>query len=154
MRSTPSSRWSRPALRVAAAAAVLLAAGCGTRFHQVRGKLVWGDGSPVTQLTGGLVTFSNQAANISATGVIEPDGTFRLNCLKKDDGLPAGEYAVTVNPAELVVSEFADAAALKAARAGMRMVPAKYGHTSTSPLKVAVEAKTNEVTITLDKNPG
>lgn len=142
----------RLAARTAVAAALLLAAGCeGKRFYSIHGKLVWGDGTPVTQLAGGLVTFSSQAANISATGSIEPDGSFRLNGLKKDDGLPPGEYTVTVNPGEPAVSEF-DLAGQKAAREGMRMIPAKYGHSSTSGLKAVVEEKLNEITITLDKN--
>ena len=144
-------RLVRPAL---AAVAALVSAGCGSGFYPIRGQVVWADGSPAGQLAGGLVVFSSQTTNISASGAIKPDGTFRLNCLKNDDGLPPGTYNVTVSPAEVVLSEFADASARKAARDAVRSVPAKYGHPSTSPLKVTVEPKANQVTVTLDKNPG
>jgi hypothetical protein len=146
--------FPRRAARLPAAAVALVAAGCGSGFHPVRGKVVWADGAPATQLAGGLVIFTSKAANISASGAIDVDGTFRLNCLKRDDGLPPGSYDVTVSPGEVVLSEFADAAARKAARDAIRMIPAKYGHTSTSPLKATVERGTNQVTLTLDKAGG
>src|ERR1700749_4811857 len=101
----------------ALAAVALVSAGCGTSgFYPTRGQVVWADGSPASQLSGGLVVFSLQESNISASGAINPDGTFRLNCLKKDDGLPPGTYNVTVSPPEVVLSEFANAAERKAAR--------------------------------------
>jgi hypothetical protein len=126
-------RLVRPAL---VAVAALVSAGCGGSGHYpIRGQVVWADGSPAGQLSGGLVVFSSQTTNISASGAIEPDGTFRLNCLKDDDGLPPGTYSVTVSPAEVVLSEFANASARKAARDALRLLPAKYGH----PLDLAAK---------------
>lgn len=64
--------------------------GCG-REPQVTGKVTFPDGTP---LTIGEVQFL--AETHSASGKIQPDGTYRLGSMKEEGGVPAGTYSVVV----------------------------------------------------------
>jgi hypothetical protein len=128
-----------------AVCALLVISGCGSGMYPVRGQVVWSDGAPAKELAGGLVSFDSIVADISATGQIQPDATFSLSSLKKDDGLPPGTYQVLVAPPE---PDAEDAAVT----AGRRMLPAKYQNYKSSGLEIIVEADSNRVTLTLEKN--
>jgi hypothetical protein len=107
-------------------------------MYPARGEVVWSDGTPATELA---VGFISEAARISARGEINPDGTFTLSSLKKDDGLPPGTYLVIVAPP---VPNSSDDRAGPEAR-GRRMFPRKYQSYSDSGLTVTVEAKSDRV---------
>jgi hypothetical protein len=115
--------------------------------------MVRADGSPASQLSGGLVVFSSQMSNISRWG--DQYGRYvPPQLLEERRRFAAGDVQRDGQPARGVLSEFANASERKAARDAVRSVPAKYGHPSTSPLMVTVEPKVNQVTVKLDKNPG
>ena len=79
---------------------LLSLAGCGEselQTYPASGKVIFADGKP---LTGGFVEFQpvDAAIHITARGQIQPDGTFELGTLRKNDGAVAGEYLVSVTP--------------------------------------------------------
>lgn len=76
-----------------AVACLPLLVGCGGESLQTaRGKVVYGDGTPVQ---GGSITFNNAEKRLSATSDIAADGTFALK-FGNSSGAPAGEYTVVV----------------------------------------------------------
>jgi hypothetical protein len=122
-------------------------AGCGDGMYPVQGKVLWSDGTPAAELVGGIVSFESVEADLSARGEIGPDGSFSLSSLRKDDGLPPGTYQVLVAPSDPDPSEDKSSPRIL----GRRMLPARYRHYKSSGLEVTVEAKTNQVTLTVDK---
>jgi hypothetical protein len=67
--------------------------GCGGGDLQpVKGKVVYGDGTPVP---GGSITFNNSEKQLSASGDIAQDGTFSLR-FGDYNGAPPGVYKVVV----------------------------------------------------------
>jgi hypothetical protein len=127
-----------------AAAAALLAAGCGGgagRPYPVGGT-VFLDGQPAKELAGGTVTFSSAELHRSASGEIQADGTYRLGSLKKDDGAAPGKYQVTVSPPETAGG---------GERGGQRSAgkPLSFGGPETP--EVTVEPKTNDIPVRLHR---
>src|SRR5947209_5023568 len=78
------------AYQVVVVAGLVCCAGCGSNTYPVEGKVVWADGSPITELAGGMVQFESEklTPNVSARGTIQPDGTFRIGTHNPDDGAP------------------------------------------------------------------
>ncbi len=127
---------------------LLAIVGCGKAMHPVRGQLVWSDGTPARELAGGSVGFNSDSANLSARGEIQADGSFSLSSLKKDDGLPPGRYRVMIAPPEPVYGLEASGATDQA----RELLSEKYQSYETSGLEAAVEAKENQLTLTLEKD--
>lgn len=75
---------------------ILGLSGCGNGFIPVGGKVVFEDGEPLTE---GAICFSTDT--FMANARIQSDGTFQLSSLKKEDGLPAGHYSVTIYSATM-----------------------------------------------------
>lgn len=69
---------------------VLGIVGCGSNV-KVSGKVSFPDGSP---LTVGKVVFETDS--FIASGDLQPDGSYTLGSLKKNDGIPPGTYRVSV----------------------------------------------------------
>jgi hypothetical protein len=111
--------------------------------HPVRGR-VFIEGAPAA---GAVVvlhgTNPKTKRELRADGVAEADGTFVLTTYKAYDGVPEGEYAVTV----VLRKPFYDAAG----RPGPNLLPAKYANVDTSGLKYTVKAGANDVTLELRK---
>ena len=84
------------ALSLAGLASVC-AAGCGGGYLPVHGKVTLPDGSPVPGCT---VIFEGQAGGkaISARGEVGPDGSFTMSTNRPGDGVPPGNYRVSVAP--------------------------------------------------------
>jgi hypothetical protein len=83
-------------------ASAFVAGGCGGGAgspYPVAGT-VYLDGQAAKELAGGTVTFNSSELHKSASGEIQPDGTYRLGSLTKDDGAIPGKYEVTVSPPE------------------------------------------------------
>src|SRR5688500_17008730 len=84
---------------------MLFLAGCsGSRSdlpatYPVTGQVVDAKGSP---LRGGTVQFeTGWASDLTAVGVIRPDGTFTVKTFRDEvevSGAPEGEYQVTISP--------------------------------------------------------
>jgi hypothetical protein len=124
--------------------AAFVAAGCGGGADSpspVRGT-VYLDGQPATELAGGTVTFNSEELHRSASGEIQPDGTYRLSSLKKDDGAIPGKYQVTVSPPEVSGSG-------ERGGRGAGAKPAAFRQPEN--LEVTVERKTNDIPIQLQR---
>jgi hypothetical protein len=138
--------WYRHAL---VAAVLLTAAGCGGT-HTVEGVVTF-DNQPLHWAT---VTFTTTGNNgYTASGVTDRDGHFRLTTRKYGDGVPAGDYVVTVTvaapPVEMEVNEkmtSTEVMAMYAKKMEERKknpiklpnVPALYGDPTQSPLRARV----------------
>jgi hypothetical protein len=134
---------ARPVMQLGVTAlAALVAAGCGGGADTPYpvGGTVYLDGQPAKELVGGTVTFSSSELHKMASGMIKPDGTYRLGSLTAEDGAVPGKYEVTVSPPET-------------AGAGERGKgrPAAKGVVFGLPkdLQVTVERKSNDIPIHL-----
>jgi hypothetical protein len=90
-----------------AAPALLLAGavGCGPRTYPATGRVVWEDGSPATEMAGGMVELRPVAGGIEgARGDIAPDGGFRL-VTPPYSGMFPGDYQALVVPPWDVLTE-------------------------------------------------
>lgn len=75
---------------------LLVTCGCGSDripTYPVRGTVVFSDGSPVRT---GIVEFSSENHDLTATGTIQPDGSFVLGTYDINDGAVAGIHSVIV----------------------------------------------------------
>jgi hypothetical protein len=98
--------------------------GCNNKFIPVHGKVTFEDGSPLTQ---GGIAFST--ATFMADGKIQPNGTFTLTSLKPGDGLPPGDYTVTINASETDAKEKT-----------IYLIDPVFGDVTTTPLTANVSA--------------
>ena len=72
-------------------AMVFVIAGCGK--YKVSGKVLFeDDGSPVTR---GVISFIGN--NVIGSGRIKSDGSFTLGIKSETDGIPKGDYKVTID---------------------------------------------------------
>jgi hypothetical protein len=69
---------------------LLLAVGCSGKL-QVTGKVTFPDGTP---LTSGEVRF--ESTGFVAAGKIKSDGSYRVGTTSDTDGIPKGEYKVSI----------------------------------------------------------
>lgn len=118
----------------------LLFTGCSDQV-QVKGKVMLTDGTPIAR---GQVIFERDA--FSASGDIQPDGSYVMGSLKANDGLPKGEYVVYVRGATETgkSTEFRsvgpDGKPVTSSIPSLTSVVAKeYTSASTSPLKCDVQ---------------
>jgi hypothetical protein len=133
-------------VRLLLALALLVLAGCGGGMGQVDGKLVWEDGTPAKELAGSQVVFESAELKVSARGVVDSEGNFKLGTRTRDDGAPVGDYEVTV------IEHRPNANA-----AGTSLVPAvlpgKYADLKTSGLTATVKSGPNPLSFTLQRLP-
>ena len=61
--------------------------------YPVSGRVVFSDGTPVTF---GSVEFHHAEHDLTSSGSIEKDGTFRLGTFEDGDGAPAGSHEAVV----------------------------------------------------------
>lgn len=124
---------------------ILALAGCGNRNVFLRGKITFvDDDSP---LKSGIVTFSTPT--FTARGTILQDGTYRVGSLGVDDGLPPGEYAVSITGATGIVGTARNAEGDPLVRL---LIDEKYANTATSGLKVKVDRTTTVYDIRVERN--
>ncbi|MCL2623192.1 MAG: hypothetical protein FWD31_05930 [Planctomycetaceae bacterium] len=116
--------------------------GCGEN-SRLKGKVTFSDGQPVTA---GTVNFSTPT--YQARGEIKPDGTYTVSSLGKNDGLPRGEYAVSLTG----VMKF-KTNANSAMPVPVILCDEKYSLPETSELKCTVPAPGNRFDIVLDPHP-
>lgn len=105
----------------------------------VQGKVVY-QGTPAANA---LVVFhglDGGRRRIRADGLTEADGTFRLSTYKANDGVPPGDYAVTVHWRR---DAYFDAGEVKGE--GPEKLPIRYTKMETSGLRASVKEGTNEL---------
>lgn len=137
LRTERGARW--PAAQFAALAlTALFAVGCGKAGPEripvfpAEGSVLF-DGKPVT---GALVVLHPVGAapdgkTMSARAQTDKDGHFKLSTYDTGDGVPLGEYTVTVEWRKLIQKdgEF---------KPGPNVLPPKYSQPTTSDLKVRI----------------
>ncbi len=120
---------------------VLLLSGCGNRTHPVRGQVVFEDGSAANELTGYMVNFQSLEHNASATGIIQPDGTFTVGTFNDGDGALRGRQRVAITPPAVTGDE----------PPPPLLIPVKYGDFAKSELEVEITSAKNELTIKVER---
>ena len=123
--------------------------GCGRDMQKAIGKVAV-DGVPVKD---GAVTFYPVVGGRPASASVRPDGTYTLSYEKLDDGLPPGDYKVTIvadiwketNKKELEAMRATAAkqgaiedSSMSAAGQLIHVVPPEYNTIETTPLKETV----------------
>jgi len=101
------------------------------------------DGQPVSDLAGAAVIFTSDL--LSSSGEIDGDGRFSLTMQREGDGVVPGNYKVVIVP-EVVA---ADDPKFKLRK---QPLPGKYTKPSTTDLVATVEAKPNDITLTIVRN--
>lgn len=102
------------------------------------------DGQPVP---GALVAFHQPTAADPtkfarvADGLTEDAGTFQLSTYTANDGVPTGEYLVTVTRTK----------ATDDGKPPANLLPARYGKADATPLRISVTGKMNEIALDLTK---
>jgi hypothetical protein len=135
-------RW----LGILVAGLVLAAAGCGSKLHQVEGKIKFKDGSPIDPLVGGQVVFEPvDGATTAARGDIQTDGSFRLGTDKPGNGAPPGKYKVLVKPPDLPPKEE------KLAKTKPKVIHPRYQSKEDTPLEFTVPREDDNYPITVEK---
>jgi hypothetical protein len=80
--------------------ACLYSTGCGRgpKLANVRGRVLYADGRPVTAASVCFIPDAERAnTGLLATGLLETDGTFRLRTYPQGEGVGIGIYKVTVS---------------------------------------------------------
>jgi hypothetical protein len=120
--------------------------GCrGTRPYPVSGRVVYDDGETASDLVGAAVIFTSDELRVSASGEIDRQGRFTLTMQRRDDGAWPSRYKVVIVPA---VDFGVDDPRHKARKSHL---PAAYTDPGTTDLSATVEAKANDVTLTLTR---
>ena len=116
--------------------------GCSEN-KRLTGKVTFTDGKPAPQ---GMIYFT--MGNFQARAEIQPDGTYAASSVKMNDGLPPGEYKVSLTG----VTKTADGG-----KGGMSMPIAlcddKYQSPDTSGLVCTIPAPNGTFDIVLDPHP-
>jgi hypothetical protein len=117
----------------------LLLAGCGSRTQPVEGIVVFKGGEPATKLAGYYVTFESVDQPVSATGVVQPDGTFKVGTYQDGDGALLGKHRVSIGPP---APDYGDNP--------KSLILPKYNQPQTSGLEVTIMRGINKVTLEVE----
>jgi hypothetical protein len=122
-------------------------AGCGGTYNSSVDGTVTLDGNPVPR---GTVTYHPTAPGPGAYARVEEDGSYTVRT-GREEGLPAGEYQVTVIASEPpAVSQSAGGGPPPA---GKPITPPWYRAKESSGLKFTVEPGSNEINLELNSQP-
>jgi hypothetical protein len=105
--------------------------------YEVRG-FAYFEGTP---MPGAIVSFVGEkgdAKGVTATGIVEADGSFKLTTYKAFDGAPAGEYQIGV-------------VWRASGKTGPSLIPARYNAAAKSGLTATIQAGKNDVVLELKK---
>jgi hypothetical protein len=120
--------------------------GCGHKeMHQVKGTIVFADGSDPAVLARGLVLFDPvdlEVSKSSARGEIQADGTFRMSTATTGDGVAPGKYRVMINPPRIVVDRD---------KTPPQVVNERFRSFETSGLEITVDQDKSDYVITVAK---
>jgi hypothetical protein len=123
-------------------AALALLAGCGGGRYPVHGRVVYEDGSPLTEGTvvGEMVEGETR---VMAQGSVKSDGTFSWGTQRPGDGALPGKYRVVVLPRAVGERE--------ASQGLLPAVDPKFSNPRTSGIDFEVQAGKNELNVTVTK---
>ncbi len=121
--------------------------GCGSPgMQQVTGKVTYEDGS-VPQGEIKVIRFEPIAGTHAdgqskgASGDLQPDGTYRLTTIEKNDGAYVGEYKICFTILKTYVGR-------------ETLVDPNFTTVTTTPLTAKVTTGTNQFDFTISKAPG
>jgi hypothetical protein len=117
-------------------------AGCGGGRYPVHGRVVYEDGSSVTE---GIVIGEKIEGDrrVKAQGSVKSDGTFSWGTLRPGDGAEPGKYRVVVVPRAVGEKE--------ASQGVLPAVDRKFSNPQTSGIDFEVKPGRNELDITVTK---
>lgn len=131
--------------RLLPALTVLAVAGCGSRTAPVEGTVVFADApdTPATELAGYVLTFESEGEPPeSGTGMVGPDGTFRVSTYQDGDGALRGRQKVAIGPP---ISD-------EGSRPPSKILD-KYDRLETSGLTIEVGPGVNRPTLVVERRP-
>jgi hypothetical protein len=131
---------------VAASATCALWCGCGGTYDSTVHGIVKLDGNPLPR---GTVTFSPSGGGSTAYGLIQTDGAYQLRT-GREEGLPPGQYAVTVAANEAPTTAGRDGGPPPT---GKPITPEWYRNPASSGLSFAVNSGDNEIDLELKSTP-
>ena len=129
---------------VLVAGVALALVGCGKASTNVRvdGQIVWADGSPARDLAGFVVESTVPGSRVTARGMVDGEGRFRLGTDRPGDGAEPGSHQVAINPVPRFEYEPPPPVTL----------PERYGRPETSGLTLTAEpGKASRVTLTVSR---
>jgi hypothetical protein len=131
-------RWIRFLVISVAALALTACGSTGPGMAQVSGKVTY-NGNPVTK---GTVSFQSTTPDgRNATGMIDPDGSYRLQTENPGDGALVGDYIVVISARDNPILDYIP----KTPVAPKLLVPAKFENPATSGLKATVKSGSNPI---------
>jgi len=142
-----SSRRLRPIAAMAGFAACVFVAGCGGPYDASVSGTVTLDGVAVPR---GTVSYHPTAPGPAAYARIEEDGSYSVRT-GREEGLPSGEYLVTVISSE--PPAVSQSAAGGPPPPGRPITPLWYRTTETSGLRFTVQPGHNEINLELTTQP-
>lgn len=132
----------RKARYLLAALCVTLILGCGNGNRKMGGKISFSDtGEP---LTFGTVAFSNESNQFR--GNIQKNGQYTIGTLSDNDGLPKGDYQVSI---DAVVFEGYNP---KGRPIEKHVIDPKYRRPETSGLSITVDGSSKQFDIEVDRS--
>jgi hypothetical protein len=115
------------------------------RSTAVATQVVYDDGQVATDLAGSDVIFTSDELKVSSSGEIDGNGRYALTMKRQGDGALPGKYKVVIVPP--------DPRGADDPRRKMRtlQLPKKYADPTKTDLSATVEAKTNDITLTITR---
>jgi hypothetical protein len=121
--------------------------GCGGPYDSYVSGTATLDGSPLPR---GTVSFNPSQPGPASYGVILSDGKYLIKT-GREEGLPSGEYTVTVVAREESIPD--DSGKGLPPKAGKTITPPWYLSKATSTLKFTVEPGSSEINLELTSEP-
>jgi hypothetical protein len=140
------TRWQNNIwCRLPLLAVLALPLGCDNGRYSVHGRVVYEDGSPLTEgIVAGEMDKGDET-RVMARGNVASDGAFSWGTQRPGDGAEPGKYRVVVIPR--AVSEY------EASQGKLPDVDPKFSNPQTSGLDFEVTPGKNELNITVTKPP-
>ncbi|MCC9626840.1 hypothetical protein LOC68_00335 [Blastopirellula sp. JC732] len=114
--------------------------GCSNGTYPVHGSIVYPDGSPAKELSGGAVELDSLDQPISARGSIDDQGKFVISTFEADDGAVPGKHRVLIVSRQATGDEPVG-----------KVIDSKYQRFETSGLELEVTPGTNTPTFTVER---
>jgi hypothetical protein len=142
-----TSDWFKLNGSLAAVCLVVAFAGCGGTYDSTASGVVSLDGTVVPR---GTVSFQPNAGGPASYAPIDENGAYSVRT-GREEGLPSGDYAVTVTANEPPAS--AQSAGGGPPPPGKAITPPWYRVKTTSGLNFTVEPGDNEINLELTSQP-
>jgi hypothetical protein len=125
-------------------ATILVVSGCGSRLVPVQGQLVWSDGTPARELSGGEIEAVREGSKFGSRAAIGSEGRFQLGTFDHGDGAEPGLLKVVVIPP----------GGIPLPEAKPPIIHPRFFRFETSGLEIAAErGMPSPITLTVERNP-